>query len=386
MRHAIEGSIGAEAYRDTRDTLPPVEAEARDAYLELLKQCLTRAFVIDESRSSPHRHVAVALAFHLLAARGFVVVPDVPSLDGSAVRRVPALPGSGILARLLERRGLAIVPDSHSSRLDMTAAASASAPPGRHRLRQWRERLTRIEREFGVDWPRHAETMVGLRRLDNVQECVVDVVRQDVPGDLIEAGVWRGGTAILMRAVLAAWGASGRRVWLADSFAGLPKPFAEAYPADAGFDYSGHSQLAVSARQVRANFARYRLLDDSVMFLPGLFKDTLASAPIDQIAVMRLDGDLYESTIDALDALYPKLSVGGYCIIDDYGAISACRRAVDDYRRRHGITEAIMTVGDWTGAYWQRQTSKSAENEDRRAAETVDRAADRAELRREPRG
>jgi O-methyltransferase len=146
-------------------------------------------------------------------------------------------------------------------------------------------------------------------------------------------------------------------VWLADSFAGLPKPLPEKYPADAGLDYTGHSQLAVSAAEVRANFARYGLLDDQVIFLCGLFKDTLPSASIGQIAVMRLDGDLYESTMDALEALYPKLSVGGYCIVDDYGALKACRRAVDDYRRRQGITEEILTVGDWTGAYWQRQQS-----------------------------
>jgi O-methyltransferase len=69
--------------------------------------------------------------------------------------------------------------------------------------------------------------------------------------------------------------------------------------------------------------------------------------------VLRLDGDLYESTMDALTALYPKLSPGGYAIVDDYGAIPACRQAVHDYRDAHGITEPIQEV-DWTGAYWQR--------------------------------
>ena len=221
--------------------------------------------------------------------------------------------------------------------------------------------------------------MVGLRRLDNVGDCVVDVLERDVPGDLIEAGVWRGGTTILMRAVLAAWGDRGRRVWVADSFAGLPSPAPDAYPADAGVDYTGHRQLAVSVQEVKANFARYDLLDGQVMFLPGWFKQTLPSAPIERIAVMRLDGDLYESTSDALDALYPKLSVGGYCIIDDYGALSACRRAVDDYRSRHGISEEILTVGDWTGAYWRRQRSDgaSAQNEHARATEMMNRATDR---------
>jgi O-methyltransferase len=196
--------------------------------------------------------------------------------------------------------------------------------------------------------------MVGLRRLDNVERCIADLLAQDVPGDLVEAGSWRGGTTIFMRAALAAYGDDGRRIWVADSFQGLPAPDAVAFPADAKLDYTGFAQLAVGLDQVKANFARYGLLDARVEFLPGWFKDTLATAPIDQIALLRLDGDLYESTIDALDALYPKLSVGGYCLIDDYGALDACRRAVDDYRARHGISEEIHPV-DWTGAYWRRE-------------------------------
>ena len=99
-------------------------------------------------------------------------------------------------------------------------------------------------------------------------------------------------------------------MWVADTFAGLPKPRPELYPADEGLDYTMHTELAVSVEQVRANFSRYGLLDDRVRMLPGLFSDTLAGAPIESIAVMRLDGDLYESTTDALRALYPRLSPG----------------------------------------------------------------------------
>ena len=109
----------------------------------------------------------------------------------------------------------------------------------------------------------------------------------------------------------------------------------------------------MSLDQVKANFARYDLLDDRVQFLKGWFKDTLPHAPISRLAVMRLDGDLYESTMDALTALYPKLSPGGYVIIDDYGAINACRQAVHDFRNTHGIEDPIQEV-DWTGAYWRR--------------------------------
>ncbi len=110
----------------------------------------------------------------------------------------------------------------------------------------------------------------------------------------------------------------------------------------------------MSEEEVRANFERYGLLDEQVRFLKGFFQDTLADAPIEQLAVVRLDGDMYESTIVALDALYPKLSVGGYLIVDDWGAVPGCRQAVEDYRRDHGITEPIVEI-DWTGVYWQRR-------------------------------
>jgi O-methyltransferase len=67
-----------------------------------------------------------------------------------------------------------------------------------------------------------------------------------------------------------------------------------------------------------------------------------------------VDGDLYESTMDALTALYPRLSPGGFCIVDDYGALEACRRAVHDFRASHGIGDPIVPI-DWTGVFWRRQ-------------------------------
>ncbi len=209
------------------------------------------------------------------------------------------------------------------------------------------------KRAVGNDWPPTAETMAGTARLENALRCCRAAIEDGVPGDFIETGVWRGGITILMRAVLAAYGVTDRTVWVADSFEGLPVPDAERYPADEGVDFSVFPQLAVSAAQVRANFARYELLDDQVQFLEGWFADTLPSAPIDRLAVLRLDGDLYQSTIDALNSLYPKLSVGGYVIVDDYGAFPSCAAAITDYRAEHHITDEILSV-DWTGAYWQR--------------------------------
>lgn len=208
-------------------------------------------------------------------------------------------------------------------------------------------------RAEGRDWPARAESMIGLRRLDNIQNCVTDVLRRGMPGDLIETGVWRGGATIFMRAVLKAYGDTERKVWVADSFQGLPKPDPERWPADVGNTFWTVEQLAVSVDEVKANFERHGLLDDRVRFLVGWFEDTLPTAPIERLALLRLDGDMYGSTMDALEALYPKVSPRGYVIIDDYGAIPQCKEAVTDYRNAHRIIDPVEWV-DWTGVWWQK--------------------------------
>ncbi|MEC8947277.1 MAG: TylF/MycF/NovP-related O-methyltransferase, partial [Actinomycetota bacterium] len=207
-------------------------------------------------------------------------------------------------------------------------------------------------RADGRDWPSSAETMIGRQRLDNLVQCLTTVLDDEIPGDFIETGVWRGGATILMRGALAAWGDEARSVWVADSFQGLPPPDAVAWPADEGVDLSGEETLAVPRSVVEANFARYGLLDDRVRFLEGWFADTLPTAPIGGLALLRLDGDLYQSTWEALEHLYPKLSVGGIVIVDDHGAFEPCRRAVADYREQYDITDEIVPV-DWTGVWWR---------------------------------
>jgi hypothetical protein len=206
-----------------------------------------------------------------------------------------------------------------------------------------------------------ALTMVPKARLDNVQRCIDDVIQNDVPGDMIETGVWRGGTAIFMKAVLRARQAEDRRVWVADSFEGLPKPDAGLFPAEAKAHETKlmrdvYHHFAVSLEDVQQNFERFALLDDGVQFLKGWFKDTLPVAPIQQLAVARLDGDYYDSTMDSLVNLYPKISPGGYVVIDDYGQDewTYCRKAVDEFRTRHGITEPIVRV-DSTCHFWQKR-------------------------------
>jgi hypothetical protein len=207
----------------------------------------------------------------------------------------------------------------------------------------------------GRGWPRDAHTMVGDKRLDNLRACVERVLADGVPGDLMETGVWRGGSCIFMRAMLAAYEVSDRKVWVADSFEGIPAPDPTRHPADAsaeGIDLV-NVVVGVSLDTVRENFRRYGLLDEQVEFLEGRFCDTLPTAPVERLAVLRLDGDLYESTMDGLVNLYPKLSVGGFLIVDDYYALDTCAKAVDDYRAAQGI-EAPVNQVDWTGVYWRK--------------------------------
>jgi O-methyltransferase len=214
--------------------------------------------------------------------------------------------------------------------------------------------LTR--REVGRDWPADAETMIGLKRMNNLHSCIQQVLREGVPGDFIETGAWRGGACIFMRAALEAYGDTSRQVWVADSFEGLPKPDGR-HEADKGDRHWKKSDiLGVSLDQVKANFSRYGLLDDRVHFLKGWFKDTLPVAPIERLAILRLDGDMYASTMDSLLNLYSKLSVGGYVIIDDYGEIPACRKAVEDFRASNQIETPVIPI-DLSGVYWKKLAS-----------------------------
>jgi O-methyltransferase len=194
-----------------------------------------------------------------------------------------------------------------------------------------------------------AETMLGTRQLDHMQQCIVDVLTRGVPGDLIETGVWRGGMTIFMRAVLMAHHVTDRKVWAADSFAGLPSVNRQ----HDTFDWH-RGDMAVSLEIVKNNFARYGMLDEQVVFLKGFFGETLPTAPIRQLSILRVDADLYESTMDALRNLYSALSVGGYAIFDDYQNLPDCRRAIDEFRRSEGITEEICRI-DKRAVYWRKQ-------------------------------
>lgn len=213
-----------------------------------------------------------------------------------------------------------------------------------------RNPFDQARRATGRDWPQLlGYTMVGHRRLDNLQHCIEEAIKHNVPGDLVETGVWRGGATIFMRAVLKCHNVSDRIVWAADSFQGLPRPLNN----DDGNDLSAVVHLKVSLDAVRENFSRFGLLDDQVRFLEGWFSDTLPNADIGSIAVLRLDGDLYSSTMESLQYLFPKVSLGGYVIIDDYYSWESCRSAVHDYFKSEGLRPRLVRIDD-DAAYWQR--------------------------------
>jgi hypothetical protein len=197
-----------------------------------------------------------------------------------------------------------------------------------------------------------SHSMIGKKRLENIQYCMETVLADNIAGDVIETGIWRGGACIFMRGILMAYGVTDRIVWAADSFEGVPLPSRK---EDEGFDISRNvlPVLAVPLEDVKELFARYGLLDAQVRFLKGWFKDTLATAPIAQLALLRLDGDLYESTMDALVPLYDKVASGGFVIVDDYGSCPPCKLAVSDFRAQRGIQEALQVI-DGHGVFWRK--------------------------------
>jgi len=217
----------------------------------------------------------------------------------------------------------------------------------------WSEKEFNSEkRDGGLDWPSQAHTMIGRKRMANLRYVVETVILDGVPGDLIETGVWRGGACIYMRAILKAHDETDRTVFVADSFEGLPAPDPERYPADADDKHHSFEALVIPLQEVRANFAKYGLLDDKVVFLKGWFKDTLPTLATERFSVLRLDGDMYESTMDALTNLYDKLSPGGFIIIDDY-ALAGCCKAVNDFRAARDIREPLVDI-DGMGSYWRK--------------------------------
>jgi len=193
-----------------------------------------------------------------------------------------------------------------------------------------------------INWGPNRISMVPWTAIEHLHRCIKDTVLRNVKGDFVETGAWRGGACIITKSIYNDLRVD-KKVFVVDSFEGLPKPDPEKYPDDKNDTHYLDENMKASLETVKENFKKFNCLDNKVIFLKGWFKDTLPNAPIDKISILRLDGDMYESTIDVLKNLYHKLSIGGYCIIDDYHH-AACKTAIRDFRSRNNIVEPIIKV------------------------------------------
>ncbi len=206
------------------------------------------------------------------------------------------------------------------------------------------------DRLYGKDWPKSAHTMIGLKRMDNLHESLDYVRTNNIEGDFIETGVWRGGASIFAKKYFDLYGMN-RKVFVADSFKGLPPPQVQ---EDYGDPHHKIDFLRVSLSDVKNNFKMYQALDDNVIFLEGWFEDTLPNnEQIEKLSILRMDGDMFKSTMDVFESCYHKVVNGGRIIIDDY-CIPNCKNAVKKFRTDNSFDEEI-TVVDQCGIYWTKK-------------------------------
>jgi len=197
-----------------------------------------------------------------------------------------------------------------------------------------------------------AYTMIGLKRMDNIRYLFEDIINNNIEGDLIETGVWKGGAVIFMNGINKVYN-QNRKIYVADSFEGLPPPDKK-YIHDNNMNFHNESEYSINLEEVKSNFKNFDLLDDNVKFIKGWFKDTLFSYPFSKLSILRLDGDMYQSTIESLEALYDKVSVGGYIIVDDYGwKKCGCSKAIDFFREKNNITSELINIDEY-GVYWKK--------------------------------
>uniref|UniRef100_A0A7R9WMA8 Macrocin O-methyltransferase n=2 Tax=Craspedostauros australis TaxID=1486917 RepID=A0A7R9WMA8_9STRA len=224
----------------------------------------------------------------------------------------------------------------------------------RSRVKPYNEK----RRQQGNDWTYLGYTMTGTARLNNVRDLLMDVFKNNIPGDYIETGVWRGGSSIFARGVIEVFGQGHRHSYVCDSFQGLPPGDKNIHKGDTGWDNTPY--LEVSKEHVMGFFREVNLLnEEKVHFVKGFFKDSMPglSKQVGKFAVMRLDGDMYESTVDVLYTMYDKLSIGGYLIIDDWWATKnvpfPAKDACEDFFLVHGINPEIIPV-DNMSIYWKK--------------------------------
>lgn len=222
-------------------------------------------------------------------------------------------------------------------------------------IRQIMEKQIDEHRLEGLDWPEDAVTMIGLKRMNNLHQMLDYVRTNNIEGDLMETGVWKGGATIFMKLYCDIYGLD-KKVFVCDSFAGLPKPSGK-FQQDHGDTHYAEPKLAISLEQVQNHFKIFKCLDEKVIFIKGFFGETLPNNNlIEKLAILRMDGDMYESTYDVFYSCYDKLVDSGVCIIDDF-CLKGARECTHDFRQARNIQDILVTV-DRCGVYWIKNEKK----------------------------
>lgn len=202
-------------------------------------------------------------------------------------------------------------------------------------------------------------TMTSNERIWSLIRAIDYVVDQPIEGDFVECGVWRGGSVMAMAARLKQRNVTDRQLWLYDTFAGMTPPTFEDVDATTG--QSAKDLLAGTSisdgnnvwcvadlTDVRANVSRTGYPMDHFVFISGDVAQTLRESVPEAIALLRLDTDWYESTKVELEVLFPRLALGGVCILDDYGHWEGARKAVDTYFSDQGFRPLMHPI-DFSG-------------------------------------
>jgi hypothetical protein len=202
-------------------------------------------------------------------------------------------------------------------------------------------------------------TMTSSERLWSLINAVRHVVDNRIPGDFVECGVWRGGSVMAMATELSSLGIQERRIWLYDTFSGMTAPTSADIEAGTGVSAAAMLESTVVAdgdnvwcvaglEDVTANVCSTGYPKGNFEFVEGDVTQTLHQVYPEKISLLRLDTDWYESTRVELEVLYPRLSVGGVCIFDDYGHWQGARKAVDEYFEKLGHRPYMHPI-DYSG-------------------------------------
>jgi O-methyltransferase len=202
-----------------------------------------------------------------------------------------------------------------------------------------------------------AFTMTSIERMYALYQGIQYVVKRDIPGDFVECGVWKGGSAMLMAKTLIQLERSDRTIYLYDTYAGMAEPGeydvsitgkrADKLWAQSQRD-GANGWCYESLPHVRQNLLRTAYPEDRLQFVRGPVEETIPGVMPERIALLRLDTDWYESTRHELTHLYPRLTTGGILLIDDYGHWQGARQAVDEYFRDHASPLMLSRI-DYTG-------------------------------------